>query len=139
MDALSRRNIMLENYQNPYHRGLVQEEDYLLFNTNNESCIDNLNIQYQIKDGVISDIRFDGEACAVSTSAASLMIKTFIGKTKNEVLDILTNYEKMLAGEEYDATKLGELIVYEDIGKQPNRKRCAYLPFESLRKVLQKM
>ena len=83
MDALSRRNIMLENYQNPYHRGLVQEEDYLLFNTNNESCIDNLDIQYQIKDGVISDIRFDGEACAVSTSAASLMIKTFIGKTKN--------------------------------------------------------
>lgn len=139
MDALSRRNIMLENYQNPYHRGLVQEEGYLLFNTNNESCIDNLDIQYQIKDGVISDIRFDGEACAVSTSAASLMIKTFIGKTKNEVLDILTNYERMLAGEEYDATKLGELIVYEDIGKQPNRKRCAYLPFESLRKVLQKM
>lgn len=139
MDALSRRNIMLENYQNPYHRGLVQKEGYLLFNTNNESCIDNLDIQYQIKDGVISDIRFDGEACAVSTSAASLMIKTFIGKTKNEVLDILTNYEKMLAGEEYDATKLGELIVYEDIGKQPNRKRCAYLPFESLRKVLQKM
>ena len=139
MDALSRRNIMLENYQNPYHRGLVQEEDYLLFNTNNESCIDNLDIQYQIKDGVISDIRFDGEACAVSTSAASLMIKTFIGKTKNEVLDILTNYENMLAGEAYGATTLGELIVYEDIGKQPNRKRCAYLPFESLRKVLQKM
>ena len=56
-----------------------------------------------------------------------------------EALDILINYEKMLSGEAYDETMLKDLVVYEDIGKQPNRKRCAYLPFESLRKVLQKM
>ncbi len=139
MDTLTRRNIMLENYQSPYHRGLVQNEDYLLFNTSNESCIDHLDIQYQVTDGIITDIRFDGEACAVSTSAASLMIKTFIGKNKEEALDILINYEKMLSGEAYDETMLKDLVVYEDIGKQPNRKRCAYLPFESLRKLLQKM
>ncbi len=139
MDPNSRRDIMLENYQHPFHRGLVEDEDYLLFNTNNESCIDHLDIQYQIEDGTIKDIRFDGEACAVSMSAASLMIKALIGKNKDEAKVILENYKKMLAGEDYDATILGELVVYEDIGKQPSRRRCAILAFESLEKLLEKM
>ena len=103
---------------------------------NNESCIDNLDIMYKIVDDVIQDIRFDGDACAISTSATSIMISSLIGKTRKEAALILEEYEKMLNEENYDSEVLGELNVYEDIYKQPNRKKCALLPFESLRRIL---
>ena len=36
-------------------------------------------------DNKIEDIRFDGEACAISTAATSIMIRNLIGKTLEEV------------------------------------------------------
>ena len=139
MDPIIRREIILDNYQNPKNRGLVDDSTYITLNTNNESCIDNLDIQYKIKDGIIEDIHFDGEACAISTSATSIMIQSLIGKNKNEALEILNQYENMLNEKEYDSDALGELNVYDEIYKQPNRKKCAFLPFESLRKIIDKM
>lgn len=139
MDPNIRREIILDNYQNPLNRGLVDDSNSITFNTNNESCIDNLDIQYQLEDGIIKDIHFDGEACAISTSATSIMIRLLIGKSREEALQILTQYENMLDEKPYDKEILGELNVYDEIYKQPNRKKCAFLPFESLKKVIEKM
>ena len=139
MDPILKRQIMLDNYENPANRGLTSDDTYIKINTNNESCIDNLDIMFKIDNGRIVDIKFDGEACAISTSATSIMIKSLIGKNKEEALNILENYENMLDEKEYDKDLLGELNVYDEIYKQPNRKKCALLPFESLRKVIDKM
>ena len=139
MEPILKRQIMLDNYENPANRGLVDDSSYIKINTNNESCIDNLDIMFKIEDGKLVDIKFDGEACAISTSATSIMIKSLIGKNKEEALKILENYENMLDEKEYDKDLLGELNVYDEIYKQPNRKKCALLPFESLRKVIDKM
>ena len=139
MDPALRREIMLDNYENPTNRGLVEDDSYIKVNTNNESCIDNLDIMYKIEDGKLVDIRFDGEACAISTSATSIMIQSLIGKNKDEIIEILNNYEAMINEEEYDESVLGQLIVYNEIYRQPNRKKCALLPFESLRKIIDKI
>lgn len=139
MDPILRREIMLDNYEHPMNRGLVEDSSYIKVNTNNESCIDNLDLIYKIEDGRLVDIRFDGEACAISTSATSIMIKSLIGKNKGEILEILENYENMIDEKEYDSDILGELIVYNEIYRQPNRKKCALLPFESLKKIIDKM
>ena len=136
MDPVMKREIILENYQNPMNRGLVNDDSYVTVNTNNESCIDNLDIQYKIENGIIEDIHFDGEACAISTSATSIMIRHLIGKTVEEARLVLESYEKMINAEEYDEKLLGELNTYEETYLQPNRKNCALLPFESLKKVL---
>lgn len=139
MEPALRREIMLDNYEHPMNRGLVEDDSYIKINTNNESCIDNLDIMYKIEDGKLVDIRFDGEACAISTSATSIMIKSLIGKTKDEIIKIVENYENMIDEKEYDSNLLGELIVYNEIYRQPNRKKCALLPFESVKKIIDKM
>lgn len=138
MDPNMKREIMLEHYQHPLNKGLIEDDSYEIENTNNESCIDNLDIMVKIENGRIEDIRFDGEACAISTSATSIMIKTLLGKTTDEVLKIVENYENMINEEEYDQKLLGELNVYDEVYKQPNRKKCALLPFESIKKILAK-
>ncbi len=136
MDENLKREIILEHYQNPVNRGLIEDDTYLKSNTNNDSCIDEINLMAKIEDGVLKDIRFDGEACAICTSSTSIMIETLLGKTVEEVENILINYSNMIEGKEYDEKVLENTIVYSDISKQPNRKKCALLPWWGIEKIL---
>lgn len=139
IDRNIKREIMLDNYQNPFNKKVPNDKSYIKVNTNNESCIDNLDIYFKIEDNIIKDITFFGEACAISTSATSIMNRLLIGKTKEEVLNILDNYENMINEKEYNKDILKDLNVYEEIYLQPNRKTCALLPTKAIRKVLENM
>ncbi len=132
-----RRSIILEHYQNPIHKGLIEDESYIKQNMNNESCIDEVNLMVKIKDNKIQDIRFDGEACAICTSSTSIMIETLIGKTVEEAKEICTNFENMIDEKEYNEEILENAIVYDDIYKQPNRKKCALLSWWGIEKILE--
>lgn len=136
MDSNLKRDIILDNYQNPKNRGLIEDKDYIKTNTNNESCIDEINLMVKVKDNVIEDIRFDGEACAICTSSTSIMIRTLIGKTVDEVKEIYNSYSNMIDEKEYKEDILEEAIVFDDIYKQPSRKKCALLPWWGIEKVL---
>jgi len=138
MDDKLKRDIILEHYQSPFHKGLVDSDNYIKINSKNASCVDNIDLMVLIEDNVIIDARFNGDACAICTSATSIMIKTLIGKTKEEAMDIIENYESMINEKEYDSSKLEELIVYDNVYKQPNRKNCALLPFKAMRGIIDK-
>lgn len=139
MDSELKREIIFDNYKEPTNRGLIEDNSYLKANTKSDSCIDNLDFMMKIEGGIVKDIRFDGEACAISTSCASIMIKSFIGKSVEEVKSILENYINMIEEKEYDSKLLGELNVYDEISKQPNRKNCALLPMQAVEKMLEQL
>lgn len=136
MDRELKRSIILDNYQNPYHRLRHDEDDYLKLNSRNVSCIDNIDVYIKIKDGVIEDISFEGEACVISISSTSIMASTLVGKTIDEALKIIENYDDMIEEKEYDKDILGEAVVYDDIAKQPSRKKCATLTWNGVYKKL---
>ena len=136
MDNNLKRSIILEHYQSPKNKGLIDDETYIKVNMNNESCIDEINLMVKLDNGIISDVRFDGEACAICTSATSIMIDTLIGKTLEEANDILKNYYNMINEEPYDENILEQAVVYDDIYRQPNRKKCALLPWWGMEKAL---
>lgn len=137
MDSELKREIIMENYLHPHNKEVINDEKYIKVNTNNESCIDNIDLYILIEDNVIKDIKFNGEACAISTSATSIMIKKLIGKTVDEAIDFYTNYAKMINGEEYNKEILEEALCYDDIYKQQNRKGCAMLPYKGILKALE--
>lgn len=139
MDQNLKREIILEHYSNPVNKGLIDDNTYILVNTNNESCIDEINLMVKIEKGKIVDARFDGEACAICTSSTSIMINTLIGKTLEEGIEIYNNFNKMLNEEEYNSEILEEANVFDDIYKQPNRKKCALLPWWGFEKVVNKI
>ena len=139
MDTELKREIIYDNYKEPINKGLVDDNSYLKSNTKSERCIDNLDFMMKIEDNIVKDIHFDGEACAISTSASSIMIKTLIGKTVEEVKEILLNYKNMIEEKEYNKEVLGELNVYDDIAKQPNRKNCALIPMQGVIKILNEL
>ena len=139
MDSNLRREIILSHYENPVNRGLTDEDGYILKNTNNDSCIDNIDIMVKVEDGIIKDIRFDGEACAISTSATSVMISTLLGKSVDDAKKILENYKNMIDEKDYDKDLLGELNVYDEVSRQPNRKMCALLPRNAISSILDEL
>lgn len=137
MDKNIRREIILDHYQNPVNKGLTSDDGYIFQNTSSESCIDNIDMQLKCENGIIKDIVFDGEACAICTSATSILIKTLIGKTIEEAEEIILNYKNMIDEKEYNKELIGDLIVYEEVCMQPNRKMCALLPSNAIEKILE--
>ena len=140
MDKDLKRSIILDNYQNPINRIRHDNDNsYCKFNTRNVSCIDNLDLYIKMKDDVIEDISFEGEACVISISSTSIIINMLIGKTIDEAIDIIQNYNDMIEEKDYDSDKLGDAVVFEDISKQPSRKKCATLSANGIYKKLLEM
>ena len=139
MDQDTKRSIILEHYQNPKNKGLIDDDSYIKINMNNESCIDEVDLMVKINNGVIEDVRFDGEACAICTSSTSVMIDTLLGKTIDEAIDIINNFYNMIEEKDYSEDLLEQANAYNDISKQPNRKKCALLGWWGIEKIIKKM
>lgn len=133
MDKELKRSIILDNYQNPYHRERHDgDNDYCKLNSRNVSCIDNIDLYIKMKDDKIEKICFEGEACVISISSTSIMCNLLEGKTILEALEIIKNYDNMIEERNYDEELLGEAVVYDDVAKQPSRKKCATLSWHGL-------
>ena len=137
MDSEMKRSIILDNYQNARNRGIPSNNDYIKINSNNQSCIDNIDIYVKINGNIIEDVKYQGEACVIAISSTSILSDLLIGKTITKAKEILDNYFKMIEEEEYDKDILGEAIVYDEMYKQPSRKTCATLFARGIGKVFQ--
>lgn len=138
MDSNLKREIIIDNYQNPFHKKDVLSDSYIRVNTNNESCIDDIFLNVKFDGNKISDMYFSGEACAITTSATSIMIRNMIGKTIEEVNEMIDAYQNMIDEKEYDRDLLNDLVVYDETYKQANRKKCALMPFVAIKKAILK-
>ena len=90
MDRELKRSIILDNYQNSYHKRRM-DDSYIKINSRNVSCIDNIDLYVNIENNIIKEIYFDGEACVISISSASIMCRLLEGKSIDEAIEIIRN------------------------------------------------
>lgn len=131
------REIIMDHYEHPRNRGLVDDETYKKVNMNSDTCIDDLDIQVQFDGDKIKDVRYDGEACAICTSSTSIMSELVIGKTKAEAKEIIANYMNMIYEKDYDEDMLEEAIAFKNTHKQANRIKCATLGWNGLIQLIE--
>jgi len=86
MDELY-RDFILDHYRNPRNAGTLAHPD-ASFEDNNPLCGDKIRMDIQLKDGIVSDIKFQGRGCAISQASASLLTETVKGKTLAEISQI---------------------------------------------------
>ncbi|MGN1357920.1 MAG: iron-sulfur cluster assembly scaffold protein, partial [Bacilli bacterium] len=85
MDSEMKRSIILDNYQDTSNRMIPEDIDnYIKINSNNVSCIDNIDIYVKLDGDKISDIKYSGEACVIAISSTSILSKMLVGKTLDE-------------------------------------------------------
>lgn len=138
MDKELKKEIILENYDNPFHRSTTfDNKDFIKINSNSPSCIDNIDVYFKVENNIIKDVYFNGEACVISTSSTSMILKKIIGKNVNEVKNLLINYKNMISEKDYDKELLGELLCFDDIYLKPNRVGCALTVVRAIDKLLE--
>ena len=138
MDTELKKDIILDNYQNPFNKDGNDELGYEKINSNSESCIDDIDLYVNIEDGIVKDIHFNGEACAISIASTSIMLKNIIGKSVKDALNYINNFDNMVEEKEYNEDMLNEAIAFDEIYKQQNRKTCVILPYVGIKKILEK-
>jgi nitrogen fixation protein NifU and related proteins len=110
------REYILDHYKNPRNYGRLDHPD-IAHEEDNPLCGDVVGMDFQIKDGVIEDIRFHGRGCAISQASASLLTERLKGIALDEAKKIDKN------------DVLGEL----GIQISPARIKCALLPLKVLK------
>ena len=116
MDLYS--EIILDHYKNPSNKGQLDaptseaEED-------NPLCGDRIKVQLKITDGKVTKVAFDGEGCAISQAAMSMLSEKLIGMTPAEI--------KAMENQE----------IYDMLGVEisPGRVKCALLGLVTSKKA----
>lgn len=135
-DPMILRSIIMDHYEYPRNHEIKEEEGYVQKHMASESCIDDIYVQSKIKDGIIEDVRFDGEACTISTSSTSIMSELLQGKSIAEAKEIIDNYYRMIDGKTYDEELLQEAVAFHNVGKQANRIKCATIGWKAMEELI---
>lgn len=130
------RQIIMDHYQYPRNHGLVQDDSYVTKHMASASCIDDIEVQLKISDGVVQDVRFDGVACTISTASTSIMSELILGKTKDEVQTLRDEFYAMIDGKEVNEEMLSEAIAFCNVGKQANRINCATIGWRAITELM---
>ncbi len=105
----------------------------------NPLCGDKVKIFIRLENDRVSDIRFQGSGCAISTASASILTETLKGKTRAEVDGLFTRFHKLVTEgglREEDEDELGKLAVFSGVSKYPARVKCAILAWHTLKAAL---
>ena len=99
----------------------------------NPLCGDTVKVYLRIDDGIIREISFQGEGCAICTASTSLMTEAVKGKSVTEVREIFEGFHHMLTGVAAEqGVELGKLQVFEGVREYPVRVKCATLAWHTL-------
>jgi len=105
----------------------------------NPSCGDEVHLGIILSpEGVVEDIKFTGQACAICTASSSLMTTLVKGKKREEAELLLKDFEKLICHlEETPApASLGNLRALAGVRQFPQRVKCAMLGWRALEQTL---
>ncbi len=132
------QQLILDHGKNPRNLGKFEN-----FNKDakghNPLCGDKVHVYLKLDENKkISDIKFEGEGCAISMASASIMTELMKNKEEPQVKELIDDFLKMIK----DSPELSSKIITEDektklmslsgVKKYPMRVKCASLPWHTL-------
>jgi nitrogen fixation NifU-like protein len=113
------REHILDHYGNPRNQGILADPD-ISHERDNPVCGDVVRLDIQLKDGKVSEARFEGQGCVISMASASMFTEEIQGKSVAEL--------KAMDDED----------IFDMLGVELGRSRvnCAVLPLRVLQEGL---
>lgn len=115
-------DIILELYKNPMNKGRLDNADVMIRDVN-PVCGDEIEMQIKFVDGMIDNIKFQGEGCAISQASASILTEMAKGKTINDALRL-------------DIDEILREMNLKNLKNNPVRMKCAALSLGVLKAAL---
>src|ERR1700743_1447089 len=130
------RDVILDHNRQPRNFGVLEPADASVEGFN-PMCGDHLTLRLRLKDDTISDIRFEGQGCAISTASASLMTEAVKGKSRDEALQLFDRVHQLLTDDAAPSDELEKLAALSGVREYPARVKCASLCWHTLASALQ--
>ncbi|KKS21513.1 MAG: NifU family SUF system FeS assembly protein, nitrogen fixation protein NifU [candidate division WWE3 bacterium GW2011_GWC1_41_7] len=122
MDDNLYREELMEVYKSTKNRGTLVSPSVEVLEKN-PLCGDQIKLQFEIsEDGIITDAKFDGSACAVSVISSAYLMDNLVGKS--------IEHAKKLTKE--------DLMGLIGINLTTSRVKCATLALEGLKNAIGK-
>jgi nitrogen fixation NifU-like protein len=130
------RDVILDHNRHPRNFGQLEGADGRA-EGHNPLCGDHLSLAVRLDGERISDIRFEGNGCAISTASASLMTEAVKGKERREVKALFARVHALLTEPHATAdSALGKLAALSGVREFPARVKCASLCWHTLNAAL---
>jgi len=135
------RDVILDHNRSPRHFGRLEPADAAAVG-HNPLCGDSLSLTLRIGHGAggaetLSEIRFNGQGCAISVASASLMSEAVTGKPLAEVEALYRDVHALLTGADHTPSQpLGKLVALAGVREFPARVKCASLCWHTLHAAL---
>jgi nitrogen fixation NifU-like protein len=135
------REIILDHYKHPQHRGLADPFDAEVHHVN-PTCGDEVTLRVRLDDGAIAELTWEGVGCSISQASTSVMSGLVLGKP---IPDALALQEKFLdlmqtRGEadltDADEDVLEDAVAFEGVSKYPARIKCALLGWMAMKSAV---
>ena len=125
------REIILDHYRSPRHKGRVEDPD-ISARGYNPLCGDDIELTVRLRDGRIDAVAFDGRGCSISQASASMLTEAVTGKPLAEALELAASVRAMFTGGDVDPESLGDLEALQGVNRYPVRIKCATLAWNAL-------
>lgn len=134
------QELILDHNKNPRNFRKMENPDGFAHG-NNPLCGDQIDIYLKIVEGVVQDVSFDGQGCAICTASASMMTLALKGKTEAEAEALFETFHHTLTEDEPPAedVPLGKLKVLAGVKDYPVRVKCATLAWHTFHAALKKL
>lgn len=128
LDALY-QEIILDHYKNPHGKGLREPYEAEVHNVN-PTCGDEITMRVHLEGAQVEDISYDAEGCSISQASASVLNDLLIGKSVDDAMVILDEFQSVMHGRgnvEPDEERLEDGVAFAGVAKFPARVKCALL------------
>jgi nitrogen fixation protein NifU and related proteins len=133
------QQVIFDHYRRPHNRHDVDHASHAA-EGHNPLCGDRIQLALRIENGVVTDVGFDGEGCAIATASASMMTDLIKGKTRDEAEQLVGRFQKMVTSDHEparaDTDVLGKTTVLAGVREFPARVKCATLAWRTLFEAL---
>jgi nitrogen fixation protein NifU and related proteins len=131
------RDVILDHNKRPRNFGRLDPADARAEGYN-PLCGDRLTVTVKMSGDRLSDVRFEGNGCAISVASASLMSEAVKGHTRAEIGQLFERVHATLTKhDEPPAADLGKLAALSGVREFPVRVKCASLCWHTLNAALE--
>ena len=132
------QEVIFDHNKSPRNFGKLDPADRQA-DGHNPLCGDQLTVYLDMDGDVISDLRFQGHGCAISTASASIMTTLIKGKRIQEVEQYFDSFHAMVTGAKVEDSELRDfekLKVLGGVSEYPSRVKCATLAWHTVKAAL---
>ena len=144
------REIILDHYRAPRNRGELPVPPAHRVEGFNPLCGDEVVLYLEVTDGVITDVKIEGQGCSISQASTSMMSAAVKGKSVADARALTRAFKALMsiheskiggdgeadevdtAADELAGVRLGDLEALQGVVKFPVRIKCATLAWNTL-------